>query len=64
MNIDYWLLETQEDVDNYEMSLGIASPAEMAHAIKRVLELCVQDSDAVALVSVREVLKAIDGIDE
>ena len=62
MNIEYWLLETQEDVDNFEMSLDIASPADMAKAIKRVLELCAQDR--VALVSVNEVLKAIDGIDE
>lgn len=39
MNIEYWLLETQEDIDNFEMSLDIASPAEMAHAIKRVRDL-------------------------
>lgn len=43
MNIEYWLLETQEDIDNFEMSLEIASPAEMAQAIKKIRELHAKD---------------------
>jgi hypothetical protein len=39
MKIDYWLLETQEDIDNFKLTFDIASPTEMARAIKRVREL-------------------------
>jgi hypothetical protein len=39
MNIDYWLIESQEDLEKFEMTTEIASPSDMAKAIKRVREL-------------------------
>jgi len=68
MNIDYWLLETQEDIENYELSTDIASPAEMAHAIKRVRDVITnelyQDEANVDVVTVEDIVKALDGGNE
>jgi hypothetical protein len=38
MNIDYWLLETESEVKDFKFD-EIASPADMAKAIKRVREV-------------------------
>lgn len=65
MNIEYWLLNTKEEIDGFELSLDIASPAEMAHAIKRVRELLLAledfDTESASAIQLR---KALYGDDE
>lgn len=39
MNIDYWLIESQEDLEKFEMTTEIASPTDMARAIKNLIQV-------------------------
>lgn len=65
MNIEYWLLNTKEEIDGFELSNEIASPTEMAYAIKRVRELLLslEEFDAESTSSV-QLRKALYGDDE
>jgi len=70
VNIDYWLLETEEEMMNFEMSLDIASPNDMAQAIKRVRDLAqkfeAEPADEIVnyRLAGRRVLQALDGGNE